>query len=170
MKHGLLLIVTYLVAVLQASGHFRLHNDGGPVAFLPLVFVLAVFLFNDWRAVVWAAVMGLVSDCLKPGAVGIDMLCAVLVAGVALRLRRGKRSNPPLIVRMLFGGGMVFAFHLLSQALSVTAARETANAGVLLSQVATQTSGALVAGLVFVLGFNAVVPLVYRGRRSGFPA
>jgi rod shape-determining protein MreD len=166
MKHVLLFILTYLAAVLQAGGHFQLPGDGGPVAFLPLVFVLAVFLFNDWRGIVWAGGGGLVSDCLKADAIGVDMLCAVLVAGVALRMRRGKRVNSPVIVNLLFAAGMVFAFGLLSQALSVTVARETANPGVLLSQVIHQTGGTLTAGLVFVLCFNAVVPLVSRNRRS----
>jgi len=170
MKHALLFLLTYLAAVLQAGGHFRSPGDGGPVAFLPLVLVLAVFLFNDWQAIVWAGVVGLASDCLKSDAIGVDMLCAVLLAGVALRMRRGKRANSPLVERFLFGGGLVFAFGLLSQALSVTVARETANAGVLLSLVIQQSAGTLTAGLVFVLCFNAVVPLLPRSRRSGFPA
>ena len=170
MKHGVLFLLTYLAAVLQAGGHFRLSGDAGPIAYLPLMFVLGMFLFNDWRAIVWAAFVGFISDCLKPDAVGVDMLCAVLVTGIALRMRRGRRANLPTVAKLLMAAGVVFAFQLLSATLSVAVARETADAVLLLSRVANQAAGTLTAGLVLWLCFNAIVPLLPRRRRSGFPA
>jgi len=163
MKHALLALLTYIAAALQASGHFQTFAGRGPIQLLPLAIVLAVFLHGDWRAVVWAGLIGLASDCLKPNGLGIDMLSAVLVAAFAVMLQH-RRSRMPGFLRLLLGAGAVVLFCLLSAALSMALAEQTSSTHEWIFGVVVHSSGSITAGAVLLLAWNAVRPVIPRSR------
>lgn len=121
MKHIGLAAVVYTSFVLQASvapgmmGSLSVH-------FLLCALVVASVSMDHWTVIVWAAVIGLLSDSLRPGTLGVDMLVATLIAlsvqltGVAGR-RRGAAANAvlclaiPLTALVSTAGLRAFATH-----------------------------------------------------------
>ncbi|MBW3543334.1 MAG: rod shape-determining protein MreD [Planctomycetes bacterium] len=112
--HVFFAFLLYAAAVFQAVGVE--HVPIGVVTpNLPLLLVvLAVTTFSGPAGIVWAALAGLTSDCLATGPLGLDMLCATLVA---LPAQRRLREHP---VRSAAGAGtltfcIVLAILLVSE-------------------------------------------------------
>ncbi len=93
MKNFGLLILTYVALVLESSVRTEIAVKGIAPSFLLLVVFAAVLLIDGWPALIWAALAGLLSDCLQPGQLGIDMMCATVVAYVVQRAIRGRSTE-----------------------------------------------------------------------------
>ncbi|MFQ5731147.1 MAG: hypothetical protein ACE5KM_04230 [Planctomycetaceae bacterium] len=164
MKHVCLAMLTYAAAVVQAGSPLFVPDGETTLHVLPAVLVLSLFLWDGWQAVVWAGIVGLVSDGLRSTAIGSDMLCAVLLAGLIVHLHPRRREFS-MLVNLPVSGGLVFVFLLVSRGLSAVLSRRTVVAGELLSDVAVDASHTLIAGLIGLLCFNAVVSLLPGRRR-----
>ena len=123
MKHIGLAILIYVAALLESSA--ALANDASQScpALLTLVALLAASGHGEVSAVIWAAVSGLVSDCLHTGPLGIEMLTttlmvAVLVVGNSQSARRATLTNG------LRWCCAIFAACALAEFLRTIAARE----------------------------------------------
>lgn len=93
-KHIGLAGVIYASFALQGSvapgilGSFSPH-------FLLCALVVTTLSMDHWSVIVWAAAIGLLSDCLRPHLLGVDMLIAALIAlsvqltGIVNRRRLG---------------------------------------------------------------------------------
>ena len=80
LKNNLLLLSAYLAFVWQAALRPELDWNGYVPNFLALALVLVLWSLTDVTALIAAAVLGLLSDCLAPRALGNDMLCYLAVA------------------------------------------------------------------------------------------
>jgi rod shape-determining protein MreD len=83
-------LFTYAAAVLfVGTGSSELAGVGFQPHYLLLVVITAVLYFQDWTALVWAAVAGLLSDGLSSGPLGVEMASFTMAALVLLHhLRR----------------------------------------------------------------------------------
>ncbi|MGH7127118.1 MAG: rod shape-determining protein MreD [Planctomycetaceae bacterium] len=113
MFHLVFALLMYLACVAQAG--LRTDVAFGPVApdWLGLMLVMALLTFDQKAALVWAAVVGLLADCLTAEALGIGMTCAVVIACVAQRLGLPGRNDSLLSVGMI-AFLVVFALGLTS--------------------------------------------------------
>lgn len=93
MKPYLLLLAGYLAFVWQASLRPELAWNGYSPNFLVLALLLALWSLTDLTALVAAAGLGLLSDCLANGSLGSDMFCFLIVANVL------QMVCPPRLVR-----------------------------------------------------------------------
>ena len=92
-------LFTYLAAVLHVgAGSESLAGVGIEPHFLLLVVITAVLYFENWTALVWAAVAGLVSDGLSAGPLGVEMAC--FTAAAFFLQHRLRRQASPGIVRL----------------------------------------------------------------------
>ena len=167
MKHLTLATLTYLAAVLQSSAEFRVPYSDVPLLFLPLVMIYAVFLLDGWVAVMWAAGIGLISDALKAGPLGVDMLCGVLVSGVVLQVYR-RENVRSTSTNLQFAASMIFLFETLSLALGTAVAQRTVPPDRLFTVAALQSLGTIACGAIVLLLWNAVRPLVRSRQRHGY--
>jgi len=175
MKHLALGLLTYLAAALQAGAHFRLPASmapsvsnqaaGEPLLFLPLVVLLAAFEMSGSFAVLWAAMIGVISDALHPGPLGVDMLCAVLITGVILQVDR-RYPDRSVVVNLLLAAGMAFLLQTASLGLRVVLQQQTVSADQLLTAGLRQTTAMMAVAAVCLLLWNAVRPLLPRRRHS----
>lgn len=166
MKHFALAILTYIAAVLQAAAIFRLSDDTPAMLFLPIVFALALLICEGWQAIVWGAVIGLVSDALNAGPLGVHMLSAVLIAALSGHLKRDRKRHSSFR-RAMWGIACCFLFLLTTAALDVTVAKQTVAAGPLLSYVLIQTGQCVIVALIGVFLWNGVAaffPAMLRPR------
>lgn len=169
MKHLLLALAAYAAAVFQSGAWFRLPVGDAPVLFLPLVLMLAVFLLEGWPAVIWAAGIGLLSDALGSGPLGLHMLCTVFIGGIVLHVYR-RDSRRSTAIDLLFAASMVFLLQMLSLSLSVAVEQRTVAPKMLFCTAAAQGLGSVAAGAVLLLLWNAVRPLVPRRRTYSGPS
>lgn len=77
MKYIGLALLTYAAIVLQIGARAGLSIDGVSPDFLLLALSLTICVLRDRSAVVWAAVIGFLADCLVTGPLGIIMFAAV---------------------------------------------------------------------------------------------
>jgi rod shape-determining protein MreD len=77
--HFGLLCLVYVAASAQAVLGPRIAIGGAAPEFLLLVAVVAALAVRDWPAIVWAALIGLVGDCLSDRPPGIEMLATTVV-------------------------------------------------------------------------------------------
>lgn len=80
LKHYLLLLSGYLAFVWQAALRPELDWNGYAPNFLALALVLMLSSLGDVTALIAAAGLGLLSDCLAPRSLGNDMLCFLAVS------------------------------------------------------------------------------------------
>lgn len=84
MKHIAFAGLLYSALVLQLeAGRWAV----GPFVpqFLWVIVVAAVFLYDGATAIVWAAIVGGLSDCLTPDRLGLDLILATLTAAAMQR-------------------------------------------------------------------------------------
>ncbi len=145
-------LFTYLAAVLYVgAGSPALAGVGIEPHFLFLVVVTAVLYFENWTALVWAAVAGLVSDGLSAGPLGVEMAC--FMAAAFFLLHRLRRQVSPGIFRLTL---LTFVTALAALAVSHTVrllltGRQFDHARLMLLIASTSAMTALVVG-----GFRAL--------------
>lgn len=96
MKHLLLLGLAYTALVLETTLAPQLSCAGGVVRPLWLVLMMVLCLCEGTPVLVWAALLGFTSDCLRgSGPLGLELvLCLLVVATVpGLLVRRASRSS-----------------------------------------------------------------------------
>lgn len=147
MKHLVLVFLTYsaLAADSWFAGRWALQSEPRAV---PLVVVCALLMWHDWRAILWAALVGLASDAISGDRLGVQMLAAVLLVSGCRRVL----GTGPAWDLLRFPGlcclvtcGMVAA-DVAVQLLNAPAARSAADAlaVVLETAVATALLGAAI--------------------------
>jgi rod shape-determining protein MreD len=85
--------LVYIAAAGQAVLAPRLVVAGATPEFLLLAAVAAVLSIRGWSALVWAALIGLIGDCLSDRPPGAGMLAAVIVL---LFVQRGLHARPQI--------------------------------------------------------------------------
>lgn len=93
MKLYLLLLASYLAFVWQAALRPELAWNGHAPNFLALALLLLMWSLTDIPALIAAAGLGLLSDCLATRSLGTDMLCFLAVANLM------QTVCPPRLVR-----------------------------------------------------------------------
>ena len=100
-------LVLYAAAVLQGGGTVGLFGLAVQPHCLMLVVIVAVLYFENWTALLWAALAGLLSDCLSTGPLGVDVAGFVAAAlFLQQRVRRPSRLSAVRLTWLTFG--MVF--------------------------------------------------------------
>ena len=97
------MLLVYFALVLQTGVRGPLAINGITPVFLPLVLLIVVFFFKGPSALLWAGIIGLLGDCLTPGALGVGMICATCILYLAQRRLR-LRPAESIISVMLYGG------------------------------------------------------------------
>jgi rod shape-determining protein MreD len=80
MTHLLLALITYAAFVAQSSLATEIRIAGASPDFLLLVIVVALVKLDDWKALAWAALAGLLIDTLATDHLGIGLVVATLTA------------------------------------------------------------------------------------------
>lgn len=93
MQHLGFAFLAYLSTVLQVSVAPHLAIGGAEPQFLLLVMIVAAFTVSEWTAILWAAIAGLLLDCIGGGPFGVGMLCCTLT-GAFLSQWRQKADRP----------------------------------------------------------------------------
>nr|AUN35836.1 hypothetical protein [uncultured bacterium] len=103
-----MLLLSYAALVAQISQREGIAVGGVSPDFLALVLLAAAFWLNGTSAVAWAALSGLLADCLASTQPGIRMLIAtLLVAGVQTCI--GPEWRKSGFVQVLLGFALVCA-------------------------------------------------------------
>ena len=110
-KHFCLIVLAYIAMVLQTGVRGPLAINGIIPVFLPLVLLVVIFFFKGPSALLWAAVIGLLGDCLTPGELGVGMICATCILHLVQRRLR-LRPAESIISVMLYGGFTIFGLLL----------------------------------------------------------
>ena len=110
------MLLAYFALVLQTSLRGPLVISGITPVFLPLVLLVVIFFFEGPSALVWAAVIGLLDDCLTPEKLGTGMICATCLLYLAQRRLRLRPAESIFSV-MLFGGFTLFGLLLATSML-----------------------------------------------------
>jgi rod shape-determining protein MreD len=110
-KHICLILLTYLALVLQTGVRGPLALNGITPTFLPLVLLIVIFFFEGPSALLWAAVIGFLDDCLTPRELGVGMICATCILYLAQRRLRLRPAESVISV-MLYGGFTIFGLLL----------------------------------------------------------
>ncbi|MBT4866468.1 MAG: rod shape-determining protein MreD [Planctomycetaceae bacterium] len=99
MKHFALILLAYVGFVLDLGARSELSLNGVSPEFLLLALSVAATCQRDNSAIIWAAVMGFLVDCISSGPLGVTMFCSI-VAVFAMRkmLPRRKAYYPPVSV------------------------------------------------------------------------
>ncbi|MDB5340349.1 MAG: hypothetical protein JWN70_5968 [Planctomycetaceae bacterium] len=121
MKHYLLILAGYLAFVWQAALRPELAWNGYSPNFLVLALLLVMWLLTDIAALIAAAGLGLLSDCLATRSLGNDMLCFLVVANVLQTI-----CSPRLVRHPGWLLGLVLLATILIE-VSTTALRGTLN-------------------------------------------
>lgn len=99
MMHIVLSLMAYVSLVLDVGAQSELSLYGVPPQFLLLTLSVAVVCLRDNSAILWAAVIGFLADCISSGPLGVSMFCSI-IAVFALRkmLPRQKAYYPPMSI------------------------------------------------------------------------
>jgi rod shape-determining protein MreD len=126
MKPYLLLLSGYLAFVWQAALRPELTWNGYAPNFLALALLLVMWSLSDISALIVAAVLGLLSDCLVTRSLGNDMLCFLVVANVLQTICPPRLVRHPgwLLVLVLFA---TFLIEVSTSALRGTLNHEISN-------------------------------------------
>ena len=87
-RHLFLAIVTYAAVVAQVTLRGRVAIAGFHPDFLLLALALAVWSTQGRSSILWAAAIGLISDCLCAGRLGSGMFVAIVATLGSQQLRR----------------------------------------------------------------------------------
>lgn len=158
MKHLGLVFLTYACCVLQTD--FRHACAVGPVEpnFPMLALMIVALTVEGGPAVIWAALIGLLSDALTPGRLGIDMLGSVLAVLIALRWT-ARRCSASVLGQAGLGTVTVFMVLMLSTSLRSLLAEEPMQPGLLmLTSLATAAYTALL-GVVLLFSLRLLKQL-----------
>ena len=98
MQYFRLMLLAYVALVVETSLADRLIAGGTQLSLLPLVVVAAVLTIDGWPGVAFAAMVGLLADCLSSGPLGVEMFCAVWVALAIQQVRRERAPKSALVL------------------------------------------------------------------------
>ena len=151
MNHLGLLAFTYVALVLDTCLRTPIAVGQATPHWLALVAVSAVLLIDGWPALFWAGLAGLLSDCLKPGTIGIDMFVATMVVFIVQRAMRGQRSHSvgSLMFLLFF---MLFTFEFATTASRILVSPGEQSIVEILLSVAGVAAYSTILGLTFVVG------------------
>lgn len=157
MKHLGILLLGYLAVVCETSAVPAAAVEEVAPCLLPLA-VLAVVQFTGGApAVLWAAGLGLTTDCLGGGRLGIQMLAAMVMALVLMVLRE-HRARPALPMFAVYAFGAVLGYIVLTTGLQLTLEEHAPD----LRQFALRALGA--AGYSALLAFGCALLWRTTGR------
>ncbi|MCH8830206.1 MAG: hypothetical protein IID45_11575 [Planctomycetes bacterium] len=171
MKHVCLAITTYAALVLQTGWSARLTAGDILPVFLPLMIVVAIFGLKGPAALVWAAVIGLLGDCLTAEPLGIEMLCALSVTFVAGRMLAdrtvGSSSRlPSLRLFVLVTFLTVESMLIVSTAARVLLTGRTVSAASLLSATSASAAYSTLIALAVYLFAKLLARILPFGRSA----
>jgi rod shape-determining protein MreD len=123
MRYVLLLGLIYVALVADATAGEALAVGGIRPAWLLLAATVALSTVGDGTALAWAALAGLLHDCLGAGGLGAGMLCATTVAWL---VRRTTRLGPGESLWLVAAIGLpaLVAMHLGTSILSALVDRQ----------------------------------------------
>lgn len=111
MAHLGFFVLLYIACVLDAGRLGGLTADAVQPGFLFLAMITAVLSLGQRSAILWAAVAGLLSDCLAGGPLGVDMLLFVWLAWLWQLGIAGKEHSSGLIMTLAtFATGFLWQF------------------------------------------------------------
>ena len=163
MKHIIILLLTYVAAVGQTSLRSELTIGAATPDFLWLVLVAIVLSIDGWPAIVWAALVGLLADCIAGGRLGSGMLAVLLVVGVAQTLQQTRSSRSALMVP-LWLCFIVFATGLLSWLAQVLLAEQLVNNWTAVLQVLLSATYTSLLGLASIVCWCLVKSRLFRSE------
>lgn len=88
MNHIRLAILAYFAVVAQTVLGGAIEIGGYAPDFLLLVLVTAIVTLDGWQTILWAAILGLLGDCLTPERLGLGMITVTLTATLVQRVCR----------------------------------------------------------------------------------
>lgn len=98
MPYFRLVLLAYAALVIETSlANWLIAGTIRP-SLLPLVVVAAALTLEGWPGIAFAAMVGLLADCLSPGRLGVEMLCAVWVALAVQQFRRERAGESALVL------------------------------------------------------------------------
>ena len=150
MKYLALSVVVYMMMVAQTSLSLSIIPTSVPMAALTAIAVAVASVMTDWRGVIVAASIGLLSDLTSPGPVGIEMFLTASLALLVQWLRTESDDSLTQTAITTFVG--IFLIRLLVTITDQFAAGVSGEP----VQIAIQT-------LVAAGCFAIVIPLVYSG-------
>ena len=110
MTHIALVLMTYIGFVLDLGARSELSLNGVSPEFLLLALSVAATCQRDDSAIIWAALIGFLVDCISSGPLGVTMFCSIAAVFVMRKmLPRRKPYYPPVSV----GICVVLAFAVL---------------------------------------------------------
>jgi rod shape-determining protein MreD len=115
-KHICLILLTYFALVLQTSARVPFTIGTITPVFLPLVLLVVIFFFESPSALLWAATIGLLDDCLTPEKLGTGIVCSTFILFLVQRRLRLRPAESIFSV-MLYGGFTLFGLLLATSAL-----------------------------------------------------
>lgn len=151
MKHLGFAVLVYMAAVARTSVVPRLGLDAAPNVLLALVFPVA--LIGGAPGLLWAALVGLISDALAPEGMGVDVFWTTLFVWLAQRWLR-RRPDASLLTRAtvafflsacLIGASVLTRLWLTAEAVDGPALATAAAATALLSALFVLAGGLLLA-------------------------
>ncbi len=98
MPYFRLILLAYAALVMETSLADWLIAGTTRPSLLPLVVVAAALTLEGWPGIAFAAMVGLLADCLSPGGLGVEMLCALWVALALQQVRRERREESALVL------------------------------------------------------------------------
>ncbi len=123
MVHLGLAIVTYVFAVVQTLIPIAFGDHSGIVLqLMPVVVALAIVSVEGWPVIAWAAMAGLIGDCLSSQPLGIEMTAAILAA-FSIRWSLANRRITSAVARSLVAATATFAIVAISNGTRVILAR-----------------------------------------------
>ncbi len=114
--------------------------------YLLLVVITAVLYFDHWSALIWAAVAGLLSDCLSAGPLGIEMACFTAAAYFMQHQLRRHSSAGVLRITLLCFAVAVAALTLSNTMRLLMTHRHFDHAKLVLLISSTSAATALIVG------------------------
>lgn len=158
MHYPALLLLAYVAAVLQTNA--ELNSVLGMFApnLLMLVLVTAAMKIRGWPAIVWAAGLGLLADCLTAERLGVQMICATLAAWLIQRALDERWGESAWSIALLCFSTIFLVTFAANLARMLLSERQVGMGEFFQATIGTSTSSALLA--LFTVWFWRVVKVL----------
>ena len=150
-----LLCVVYVAAAAQAVLAPRIAIGGAAPEFLLLVAIAAALAVRTWSAIVWAALIGLIGDCLSDRPPGIEMLVTTVVVLFVQRVLYAK-PDVSAIRGVVVATAAVAVIVLAREAVTAALTGDPIAPGTLLSGSAAAALSSCVCGLLLYGVWQAI--------------
>ncbi|GAB4140807.1 MAG: hypothetical protein Tsb009_10340 [Planctomycetaceae bacterium] len=156
MKHLIIAILTYLALVLQAGWRESIVIGSFSPLFLPMLLAMVAVTVEGPAAIFWAAIIGLISDCLAAEALGIEMLGAILVVfvvqkNISGRQRISENASVPLGLWAMILFLMTEVLLVFSRAMRLLISGQTIEANPLFSSTVGVAACTTTVGLIVLI-------------------